>query len=382
MTERAHSRRVHYFGGFDPRGAAWYHRLCREEASRPHDDAVQLTVSKRQRQGTWAHVWTVEALRAPDTPPAAHTEVVWMGWDDVIREHWPRNWPALLHGFLSVYLNRTSKIVLQHTARVHRGAFWAGIFPAIILFLGLFLALGIGATVVYNLPTVSGAVAGLASTALTLWAWGKLYTRLRLDWLLRIYLFVLRFGAESLPSLTIRQASWVEDIIQRQQNAPVDEVVLTGHSVGTLVMVDVVDALLRDPRWQALQRERPTLMLTLGQCFTFVALSPRAHRFREALTHLCYHPHLAWCDVTARIDPLCLHEVHPLQDTDTSAHKAPLPRQVSARFFQMYSAERWRTIRRDKLLAHFLYLMAPEKSGNFNLYTWLYGIKPTRDYLQ
>ena len=41
--------------------------------------------------------------------------------------------------------------------------------------------------------------------------------------------------------------------------------------------------------------------------------------------------------------------------------------------FQMYEPANWARIRADKLQTHFLYLMTPDKVGNFHLADVLYG---------
>jgi hypothetical protein len=155
----------------------------------------------------------------------------------------------------------------------------------------------------------------------------------------------------------------------------VDEVLLVGHSIGTLMMVGAVDALLQDPRWQALQQGQKTKVLTLGQCYPFIAMVPRnkAQLFKEALQRLSFHTNLLWWDVTAKIDPLCFYRAHPLVKTDVDHSKALMPVLHSASFFKMYTPQNWALIRQNKLDAHFLYLRAPELAGNFNLFDVLYG---------
>jgi hypothetical protein len=166
-------------------------------------------------------------------------------------------------------------------------------------------------------------------------------------------------------------------VIKQQHEDPVDEVLLVGHSIGSLMMVGVVDALLQDPRWQALQQGRKTKVITLGQCYPFIAMVPRpkAQLFKEALQRLSFHPHLLWWDVTAKIDPLCFYRAHPLVKTDIDHSKALMPLLHSASFFKMYTPQSWTSIRQSRLDAHFLYLRAPELAGNFNLLDVLYGSK-------
>ncbi len=161
-----------------------------------------------------------------------------------------------------------------------------------------------------------------------------------------------------------------------------DEVLLAGHSVGTLMVLYAMDMLLHDERWIALQKGKPTGMVTLGQCCPSVALVPGATDFREMLLRLCRHPHLQWLDVSARIDPLCFHDTHPLALSGVPHADLPLPVRHNARFFQMYEPARWAAIRSNKLHAHFLYLMTPDKPGNFHLCDLFYGTRPLEAHMQ
>ena len=46
------------------------------------------------------------------------------------------------------------------------------------------------------------------------------------------------------------------------------------------------------------------------------------------------------------------------------------------KFFQMYEPAHWAGIRPDKLRTHFLYLMTPDRVGNYQPFDVLYGPRP------
>ena len=48
----------------------------------------------------------------------------------------------------------------------------------------------------------------------------------------------------------------------------------------------------------------------------------------------------------------------------------------------MYEPARWAHIRRDKLTTHFLYLMTPDKPGNFQPLDVLYGPRTLAEQVQ
>lgn len=381
-------RRVHYISGFDPRGVGHYHRLLREQGARPQPSGALVITGSRRKAGAQLHHWpvhwqTTPSSEDPDAEPV-HTDQVFMGWDDIVRVHWSRHPLALLRDLATATVAILGEIGLARLHRTHPTALLTGVLPVFGLLLAL-LAGGAGAAAAAGLASAAGlspgwclALGGLAGLAVVRGGLA-LSERAGLFWLARIYAFVHCMARGATRGLDTRVVAWTEDIIARQQADPVDEVVLAGHSVGTLLLVGVVDALLQDPRWQALQAGRRTAVLTMGQCYPALALLPRAGAFRAALGRLSAHPQLAWLDVTARIDPLCFYRTHPLAP---AAPAGPMPVPLAARFFQMYEARRWAAIRRDKMQAHFLYLMTPDRAGNFDLYTLLYGPQPFESHLE
>ncbi len=376
-------RRVHYFSGFDPRGAAYYHRLCEEEAAKPQVQGGTLSVGRRRRMGKLFNHWTVNWQSGGTEAHSVETQHVFMSWDDIIRNHWSKSPWALAKEFWLAYRGIIFDVDLSRVKQIFEGVYMTGVLPGAYL-LGSLL-LGILISIVFlSLSTLMlgpqwlqwalQVFACLSGAGLVV-ALGVYGERRGLFWLLRIFTYVIRMGRSGIDGAEQRTQLWVEHAIQRQQEDPVDEVLLVGHSIGTLMMVSAVDALLQDPRWQALQHGRKTKVLTLGQCYPFIAMvsRPKAQLFKEALQRLSFQANLLWWDVTAKIDPLCFYRAHPLVKTDVDHSKALMPVLHSASFFKMYTPQSWAVIRQNKLHAHFLYLRTPELAGNFNLFDVLYG---------
>jgi hypothetical protein len=365
-----HHRRLHYFSGFDPRGAAHYHRLCRDEAGKPQPDGCALVVGAREKLSPRVSRWTVEWKRSPESGSCVKTEHVFMGWDDIVRAHWTREPLRFLGEFFQTYAHLFRHIGAARVWHMYRPAFKAGILPLVLALLPILLAFALWGTL--------GAWPGMAMLVLGIGGW-LLAGRAGLFWLLRIYNFFRRIAVGPICGLDGRSREWVEFVIARQSEDPADEVLLVGHSVGTVVMVDAVDALLRDPRWQTLQGARPTVMLTLGHSIPMVTMVPPAHEFRAAVQRLTRHPKLCWWDVTARIDPLCFYNLHPLAGSNLPHRDARWPLLHTARFMHMYEPGAWGRIRSNKLHAHFLYLHTPQKPGNFSPFDVFYGPRRLED---
>ena len=56
------------------------------------------------------------------------------------------------------------------------------------------------------------------------------------------------------------------------------------------------------------------------------------------------------------------------------------PRLHTARFMHMYEPADWARIRANKLQAHFLYLLTPQKAGNFSPFDVFYGPRRLQDH--
>jgi hypothetical protein len=289
----------------------------------------------------------------------------------------------LFKEFWLAYRGIIFDVDLSRVRQIFEGVYMTGVLPGAYLLgsllLGVFFALGLQSLTALMSATewlqwalqVFACLSG-AGLVVALGVYGE---HRGLFWLLRIFTYVIRMGRTGIDGAEQRTQQWVEHVIQRQQEDPVDEVLLVGHSIGTLMMVGAVGDLLQDPRWQALQQGRKTKVLTLGQCYPFIAMvsRPKAQLFKEALQRLSFQANLLWWDVTAKIDPLCFYRAHPLVKTDVDHSKALMPVLHSASFFKMYTPQSWAVIRQNKLHAHFLYLRTPELAGNFNLFDVLYG---------
>ena len=78
-------RQVFYFSGFDPRGPSHYHTLYAEQAKLHAPlNGLDLAIGKRRRVGKLANAWKI-------TSDTTETEYEFLRWDDLIRNHWPKN---------------------------------------------------------------------------------------------------------------------------------------------------------------------------------------------------------------------------------------------------------------------------------------------------
>ena len=371
-------RRVYYLSGFDPRGATHYHRLYREEAARQaHMLGVNITTGARrpERQDRHTATWQIAARWGRHE---VTTDYIFLGWDDIVREHWRGSLPSLVAQSFAGLGDFVKQGFFAGLRKASRGAFLSALFPfvgLVLLAMAVLLLGGLAAQLALSAGLHGGYAllcAGLAGAGL-LWAGLHGLDRIGVLWLLRIYRFAHRWGSRPLPRLEARMAQMAERIARECRQHAADEILIVGHSVGAMVLVGVVAHLLR-----IAPQGIPNLKLvTLGGCIPLLSRLRSARAFRRDLRSVGLSNAYPWVDVAAQADPLCFARMHPLAAcgvlTQPQQHR---PRQVVARFFRLFSPLRYRALQRDKMRLHFQYLMATELPGEYDYFRLTAGPDP------
>lgn len=390
-TAPVRRRHVFYLSGFDPKGPAHYHRLYADEAAKAGAlGGYTVQVGRRRKLSEITAGWSVDWQGRSDRSSTAdapasntgagttvHTEFEFLRWDDIVRDHWPRQ-PGVLAWDLVV----TTWLYLR------TGALWrmfclswppvvALVVPFLIL-LALLLALPTSVALGWAVGRASGSMVGgaLAAVALlgTAFALARVAERkLNMQWLLRSYAFTGRQGTTGWPVLEARLDAFARAIADRVQAAsapgspaaPVEEVLIVAHSSGSIMAVAALArALAMDP--ELTQRGPRVALLTLGQWIPLLTSLPSAQTFRAELARLARDPALDWVDFTAPPDGCCFALTNPFTAAGLPAARANHPRLLSPRFAAMFSTAAYAEIKRDRFRLHFQYLMASELPGDYD----------------
>lgn len=375
---RVARRRVHYISGFDPRGAAHYFRLYRDEAAKQQALlGATLAVAPRRRHDRLQSGWTIEATWGD---ARVETDYRFMAWDDIVRRHWIRNPVRLVWRGLTGYPVYLATGGLRRAREISRGAFYSGMLPLVYMLLVVVLMV-LAAAGGYALGAASG-IAALAPPLTVAAVIGVGIASLRLAhllgilWLLRICLFIYDWGRQGIPGLRERAREIAQSIVATQRDDPVDEVLIVGHSIGSMVAVSVAAELLEGGGKVPAELTGRVGLMTLGQCIPWLAFMPEARDFHAELQRLAYAETLPWVDVSGPTDPLGFFNVDPV--VEAGIHDAPpdRPRLVTARFFRMFHHDTYRRLRRDKLRLHFQYLMAYEIPADYDYFRITAGPQP------
>lgn len=396
-------RHVFFLSGFDPKGAAYYHSLYRGEALKQANvNAMGLQVTPRQRGPDGNSTWEVSAELL--TGKRCHTTFEFVRWDDIVRRHWPRSiWRLLLDMVVAYTLMLRSGVIVS-VWKVSRKTLAGLAFPLVILGGGLALSMGFGALLGMTLYTgglsggrgtgavVAGA-GGLLSLGLGLWFTRLLEARLNPTWLVNIFSFTGKQVRGLVPELELRLNAAAQKLAQKIRASDVDEILVVGFSVGSILAVSVVARALQavieldadiearsagtgltgPPEVAAISR--PVLsLLTLGHCIPMLGLLPQATAFRQELKLLAQAQDLRWIDFSsvtdwgsfALVDPVKVCNVLPAMSTQSAMAVNPLMR--SPRFHTLFAPASYIRVRRNKRRMHLQYLMAAELPGEYDYF--------------
>lgn len=349
-------RHVFFLSGFDPKGAAFYHRLYREQAALQGAlTGVSYQVSKRQPCSNGNAVWSVQAGRTTTT-------YEYVRLDDIVRAQWPRRlWPVLASS-LQVYAVVLRVPSLLHKVwRVAPRTLVALLYPA-FYWVGVgVLAMLVGSLVARADDLSGGLAGGLAAYAVLAAGW-QLEKRLHTSWLLRIFGFAKRCAVGKVPDLQDRLDALAEQIKRALMRPELDEVLLVGFSVGSMAAVGTAARTVR-----LCGQERQAMVklsvLTLGHCIPLFALMPSAHELRADLQVAGLNPDLFWLDCSSPSDWGSFALVDPVKLCAPGTEAINPRAMTSPRFHTLFAPAVYSKLKTDKRRMHMQYLMAGERVG-------------------
>lgn len=335
-------RKVLYLGGFDPRGARFYHWLCTEQIERLEgEDAA--TISDARRKGGNVH-WTVE-----DESGRYRTAFEFLVWDDLVRHHWIKGGFALLGHGMVAYWNFLRQIDWRMARPVPRGSKFTLFYPGLSMLLIPLLIMGLlGGILSFLIPAVIafplGLAAGIGATPFFL-------RRIHSLWLMRFIIFNDLLAREATsPALTERLTRFVDTIDRALDDPEWDEIIFLTHSNGAMLAVPILADLLRR-RGGSLPGHFS--MVTLGGMIQLIACRRDATRFREQLDGIAAGDY-RWLDLGSLTDGASIPLVDPC--IGRPSPRPPGLIQLSPRWFRYCDPATYAKRRRDKYETHFDYL--------------------------
>lgn len=382
--EKVSKRSVFYISGFDPRGASYYHGLYRRESARQTAvNGMTIVVGARRRECPLASNWTIQARDGED---AVATTFEFLHWDDIVRANWTRNRFALVREIAKTFWRSWTS---GHLGRL-RALSWpfalTALMPVIQICAAFALAIAVmaGCAVLlvgfFELSPWLAALAGGIAGVVALNGLLALCERLNAFWIARLISVTVRSARGEIPAIDERCREFARYIRERCAIADCDEALIVGHSVGSELAVKTI-ALLLSEGGAFPPAHCKLSLLTLGQTIPGHGLLPEARAFRADLLAVASAAQLAWIDFSAPPDPACMALVDPV--VATGMQRLPgaeeKPKLLSPRFVKLFDKERYAALRKRKMTMHFMYLLATDKSGDYDYFAITAGSKTLAD---
>jgi hypothetical protein len=367
-------RLVCYLSGFDPQGPSHYHQLFATESVKQAALAgYQITTGRRRKTGEHMASWDVSSQIDGQR---VETRYDFLRWDDIVRQHWPRGRLRLLERTVFASTRMWANGVMWRALKTSWPMALAIILPGVALLVGALLLLVLaaaagalffqghllagGLVLIFGGPTLIGALA-LAET------------RTQMAWLMRSLACLVLQGRGQLSTLESRLDVFGAHVAEQLIEANFDEVLVVGHSSGAMLAMSVVQRAL-EAVGPSLSPESPQVsLLTLGHCAPLLSYQPEAHAFRQELARLAAQNRLNWVDFGSPVDGCCFALRDPTATMGHARHRPDHPKILNPLFVELFSADRYRAIKRDKFRCHFQYLMAGEILGAYDFFRIVAG---------
>lgn len=152
-------------------------------------------------------------------------------------------------------------------------------------------------------------------------------------------------------------ADWVRIVAERQAARRYDEVLVVGHSIGSIQGIEMAERLLCDPAFAGTGR---LSLLTIGSADALLSCQRNARRFHAATAAAATSPDLVWVEYFAPTDAICRGWIDPVAfagiDLGGRTQRGPAMRKVD--LAAMFPGFNVRRVPANLVKQHFLYLSA------------------------
>ncbi|NLS15812.1 hypothetical protein HGP16_04455 [Rhizobium sp. P40RR-XXII] len=369
-------RVVLHFPGFEPLDAA-AHRARYERSARQSAAVWDFSVSVDELKNFGRAPYFDVTTTAEDWRTQSRIHIV--DHNDLVSVLNGRPFfTRLMQGYLAAARVAASGGMVGYFRHAWRfGLFF--VFPFLLMLAGLLISLSIAFTpFVFGLPAWSHIGSIALAVAFFVYVFlpqaEKLHTlHLFSDW-------EMALAMAGLNGLGARQ--WLEasaiSVRQALDEAEIDEIVISSHSMGSSVATHVIGLLLeREP--ELLQGKRVVFM-TVGSAILQCALMRPASVLRSRVGLIARCKEIFWLDVHCLTDAIHFYKAkvaavcgHP------DAEQASI---LFVRFKQMLSEKHYKKIKRDFLRVHRQYVLGPDAKAFFDFTLMTAGPLPASDFAE
>ncbi|EAJ1270086.1 DUF829 domain-containing protein [Campylobacter lari] len=367
MDKLCQKRDVFYIAGYDPRGYRHYYAMFKKNLAEQNTLLnYDYTLSKAQ-VNTYPF-WQIQTLHT-------NTTYTFLNWNDIVKKNWSEGIKDALSDCYSFFRIYTITGLFLKFGKESPHQLITGYYPFFYVLLSLIFTLFCAFGSLFCLQKfhiVLGILAFILSLVFLPKMLYKLGKKLAVFWIARICSFCANWEKNSQGELELRMDDFARVIFEKLKENANDknyELILSAHSVGTVLCINVLAKVLRKCEKENISFEN-LKVLTLGECIPLVSYQKRSFELRKDLEYLG-SKNLIWYDFTSIIDGACFAQVDFIR---TSGVKAQFnPKYLSAKFHTLYKSKDYKKIKKDKYKAHFLYLFATQIQGVYNFFEFIIG---------
>jgi hypothetical protein len=371
-------RHIFHLAGYDPISVASSHRRFRRElATFARTWGVEAGVGEIERHedfSCWRATargrnWAVTSVYEP------------LDWHDIVRADMERPLRVLLRRGFSAGADfiASGTVGRYFASSLSYALFFFVPFVYVLLLAALSIALGaavICALGAQLLHVALGAAIALGAFPLLMRSLGK---RLRVQQGLADWMFSRDYLRGRRRDVEARIEAFAARIAACARAGEADEIVLIGHSLGAILLIDALaHALDRHPD---LGRSGTRLsVLTVGATIPKLSLHPAGGWIRSCAQRLAAEPAIEWTEYQCRSDTISFYKFHPVAlEPLGPANDAlkPLVRRIRMR--EMLSLGTLLRLRLNLMRLHYQFVMANERRASYDYFMFVCGPVPAAE---
>lgn len=367
MDKLCQKRDVFYIAGYDPRGYRHYYAMFKKNLVEQNTLLnYDYTLSKAQ-VNAYAF-WQIQT-------PYTSTTYTFLSWNDIVKKNWSEGIKDALSDCYSFFRIYTITGLFLKFGKESPHQLITGYYPFFYVLLSLIFTLVCAFGSLFylqNFHIILGILAFVLSLVFLPKMLYKLGKKLAVFWIARICSFCANWEKNSQGELELRMDDFARVIFEKLKENANDknyELILSAHSVGTVLCMNVLAKVLRKCEKENISFEN-LKVLTLGECIPLVSYQKRSFEFRKDLEYLG-SKNLIWYDFTSIIDGACFAQVDFIRTSGVKTQFSP--KYLSAKFHTLYKNKDYKKIKKDKYKAHFLYLFATQIQGVYNFFEFIIG---------
>jgi len=175
--------------------------------------------------------------------------------------------------------------------------------------------------------------------------------------------------------LNARRQEFAAFLRQKLRETDADEVIIVGHSLGTVPAVEAIADIRREN--PELLEKQPVSLLAIGSCLLMIAFHPKARGLREDIRTVLQDTPVLWAEFQTLTDIIHFYGSDPAQALAITPKNPPVISRI--RFKNIHNESRYKRAKGNFFKMHLLFLKGAQKRNSYDFCMFLHGPFALRD---